>query len=322
MEWGVFIMNPIENYLEAVNFGSPDYIPRKNEDIFCKIELENNFKFENWVDLWGVEWEITVEDSVPFPVKNPITSLKQLEDFNIPSPDKLIFNDEMKDIVETSRKTGKLLRGHLTYFMFERAWALTGLEKFFIGMIENPEAIHYLLDQILEYNLKVFERYIDLGVDMIAFSEDLGSQKALMMSPTMFREFFLPRYKKCFKPLLKEDIMINFHSCGCVDAIIEDIVETGATILNPIQARANDLDKIRKITQDKMCLMGGIDTQYTLTRGTPEEVKEEVLIRMRQLGDKGGYIVAPDQSIEMPEKNIKAFYETAEMYGKYPDLGR
>ena len=57
--------------------------------------------------------------------------------------------------------------------------------------------MHELLGRIADYNLRVFERYLELGVDAIGFSEDLGSQRALMMSPGIFREFILPQYQRC-----------------------------------------------------------------------------------------------------------------------------
>lgn len=67
-----------------------------------------------------------------------------------------------------------------------------------------------------------------------------------MFSPVLFREFFLPEYISCFENVLKENKIINIHSCGCVDAIAGDLASIGVTVLNPIQARANDLGRIKK----------------------------------------------------------------------------
>jgi len=39
-------------------------------------------------------------------------------------------------------------------------------------------------------------------VDAVSFSEDLGTQRALMMSPAMFREFILPEYVHAFANVL------------------------------------------------------------------------------------------------------------------------
>jgi hypothetical protein len=50
-----------------------------------------------------------------------------------------------------------------------------------------------------------------MGVDGIGFSEDLGSQRALMMSPQTFREFLLPEYQRCFQHALSAGNTVHFH---------------------------------------------------------------------------------------------------------------
>jgi uroporphyrinogen decarboxylase len=138
------------------------------------------------------------------------------------------------------------LYGHLSYLLFERAWVLMGMENFFMALLDYPEETHTLLHGIARYAREVFERYLEMGVDGVGFSEDLGSQKALMLSPALFREFLLPEYAYIFEPVLKEGKIINFHSCGCIDSVAGDLADIGVTILNPVQARANDLAKLKK----------------------------------------------------------------------------
>jgi uroporphyrinogen decarboxylase len=67
-----------------------------------------------------------------------------------------------------------------------------------------------------------------------------------------------------------------------------------------------------------MALHGGVDTQYTLTLGSPADVRAEVRERIRVLGRDGGYICSPDQSIPMPEANTQAFEAAVLEFGRYP----
>jgi len=133
----------------------------------------------------------------------------------------------------------------------------------------------------------------------------------------MFREFLLPEYEYCFENVLGAGKMVQFHSCGCVDAIAGDLASIGITVLDPIQARANDLGKLKAETAGRMALCGGIDTAL-LARGTAEEVGREVARVMEILKPGGGYVCAPDQAIPgIPEENMSALWETAAEVGRY-----
>jgi len=93
-------------------------------------------------------------------------------------------------------------------------------------------------------------------------------------------------------------------------------------IVSPVQARANDLQEWGRQLWGRIVFFGGIDTQHTLTRGTPEEIRREVRLRLRQLaGDRGGFIIAQDQMVPIPEENLAALaalYDEAARSGHYP----
>lgn len=162
-----------------------------------------------------------------------------------------------------------------------------------------------------------YDRYLELGVDGVSFTEDLGTQRALMMSPEMFRKFLLPEYEFIFKNVFAEKKIVNFHSCGCVESIAVLLASIGITILNPIQFSANNLEKIKKDTVGKMALQGGIDTKLLL-EGTPAEVQVHVQEVMEVLKPGGGYILCPDQGMpNFPPENIEAMWQTAKEYGRY-----
>ena len=71
---------------------------------------------------------------------------------------------------------------------------------------------------------------------------------------------------------------------------------------------------------ERIALLGNIDLQYTLTKGTPEEVDAEVRTRIRDLGPGGGYCVSSGNSIPeyVPIDNYAAMLEATFKYGKYP----
>jgi uroporphyrinogen decarboxylase len=310
-------MNSKENVLAAIRFQSPEYVPLGCEPIYHAFQFEGNFRIANWTDLWGVRWEVGLADTVPFPKGNPLPSLDRLADYKFPDPNQLVFTDEQRRALASVDHGEKLVRGDLTYLLFERAWAIMGMENFLVALVTHPAEMRVFLHGIADYARKVFDRYLELGVDAIHFSEDLGSQRALMMSPAMFREFILPEYVHCFENVLHAGRIVHFHSCGCVHAVAKDLAGIGVTILNPIQARANDLPRIKAATAGRMALDGGIDTAV-LSSGTPADVRAEVIRVMDILKPGGGYICQPDQSIPgIPAENMQALWDTARAVGRY-----
>jgi len=307
-----------ENYLEAIRYGKPEYVPLTCEPIWHSIVFKDVMKYENWTDRFGITWEMAMAETVPFPKVNPLADIeRQLDSYVFPDPAGLEMDPDVIDVMKTIDRDGTLISGSLTYFCYERAWALMGMENFLAAMIEYPESIHYLLHEVAKYARGVFDRYLEMGVDAVGFSEDLGSQKALMMSPALFREFLLPEYKFAFENVLKEKKIINFHSCGCVSEIAGDLADIGVTILNPIQARANDLYKVKQAVSGKMALQGGIDTHMIL-KGTPDDVRAEVIRVMEIFKPGGGYICGPDQHFpEFPEDNMQMLWKTAAEFGMY-----
>jgi uroporphyrinogen decarboxylase len=114
-------------------------------------------------------------------------------------------------------------------------------------------------------------------------------------------------------------VTVFHHSDGAIRPIIPDMIEAGIDILNPIQWRSAGIDRaeLKREFGDLIVFHGGMDNQYTLARGTVEEVRSEVLDNIRILGEGGGYILAPCHNIQVvsPPENIIAMYETAYEYG-------
>ena len=101
------------------------------------------------------------------------------------------------------------------------------------------------------------------------------------------------------------------------DLVAADLAGIGITILNPVQARANDLSRVKADTRGRTALHGAIDTAL-LASGTPESIRAEVIRVMEILKPGGGYVCAPDQDIPgIPPENMQALWDTAREVGRY-----
>ena len=118
---------------------------------------------------------------------------------------------------------------------------------------------------------------------------------------------------------INPDIKIAFHSDGYIEPIIPDFIEIGLDILNPVQPKSMDPARLKKLYGDKLTFWGCVDIQEVLPFGTPEDVEQEVKLRIETVGKGGGLLLAPAHNIQpqVTIENILAFYRAARKYGKY-----
>ena len=113
-----------------------------------------------------------------------------------------------------------------------------------------------------------------------------------------------------FEAPRRHGVIVDFHSCGAVEKVIPDLMAVGIGILNPVQVRANDRGRVRKMTQGRVAVLGGIDS-YVVHRGTPDDVRREVRAAFDLWQPGGGWMAAPDQVLTgAPPENVKVFWET------------
>jgi uroporphyrinogen-III decarboxylase len=197
--------------------------------------------------------------------------------------------------------------------IFETAWALRGLEALLMDMLADPDIADAILDIPFRYHLAAAKRLARMGVDMIWTGDDVGSQKAMMISPDTWRRFFKPRMATFISEVkaVKPGIKIAYHSDGNIEPIIPELIEIGLDVLNPIQPASMDPATIKRRYGDKLCFWGTIDEQNTLPFGSPEDVRREVRQRIETVGRSGGLIIGPTHHVQLdtPIENFEAMVD-------------
>jgi uroporphyrinogen decarboxylase len=216
--------------------------------------------------------------------------------------------------------------------VFELATYMRGMQQWYTDLALNPKFASALMARIAETQaqrdinaLKVVGQYIDI---LRLSGEDLGTQQRPLISLNMFRRPVRPHLEKVWdtarKALLAQNPRgkIMLHSCGSMRAFLADWVEMGLDVLDPIQVSARGMDpaEIKKELGHQLAFHGAIDTQQVLPFGTPEDVRQEVRRRIKDLAPGGGCILAPVHIVQedVPPENLVAMRDALEESGHYP----
>jgi uroporphyrinogen decarboxylase len=207
------------------------------------------------------------------------------------------------------------LSGFWSPFFHDLTYML-GMEDLLMKMYTHPEVVHALLNKICGFYLEaneLFYKHAGGLIDAHFMGNDFGSQTDLLMSPELFEEFFLPWLKKFSDQAHKYGYHSVLHCCGSIYRIINHLIDIGIDCIHPIQALATNMNAeyLAKNFKGKIAFIGGVDTQYLLIEGTPEDVRKDTIRIINLLSP--GLIVGPSHESLMsnvPLENVIAMAET------------
>ncbi len=264
-------------------------------------------------------------DLLESPLSGDIT-VKDIANFDWPDPDAAAITAPLKKRVrEIREKVDKAIVLCLPAPIVHTSQYLRGFEDWFMDCAADVDLITALFDAVLEVNMQVAKNELEAvgqDVDIAICGDDMGTQGGLQFHPDFFRAHLKPRLKKYFDQVhtIAPNIKMLFHSCGSIEPILDDLIEIGVDIINPVQVTAKDMgsEHLSKKFGKRVCFWGAIDTQHVLPYETPEEVKKEVERRINDFGRGGGYVVSAVHNIQpgVPPENIEAMFEHAKEYSR------
>lgn len=347
-------MTSKERVLMAINHEEPDrvpvcatYVPEIADKLAAKYQpegdlgvalgndmvkiasgLENSFYYKpdpEYVCPYGITWKNINNETGHFTEihKHPLAGDEQkIYDYVMPDPAKAT------DVIEATKQAvakygkEKWIIGSCQCSVFEAAWYLRGLDTFMMDLAMEEDYAIALLDKVMQYPLQMGHQFIDLGVDMVWLGDDIATQQNMMMSPAMWREHFKPRYAQMFSEFKKHNpnIKLCYHSCGNLQAVVDDLVEIGLDVLNPIQPMAMNPAEFKKRFGKNITMYGTLDVQRVMPFGTPDDVRREVKQLITDCAPGGGFILSPAHHIQSDTsvENVEAFYQAAHDFGRYP----
>ena len=324
----------------GIDYNVPEGEPALATDLVCRIGaqlgndmvkvqagMESMFYIpsdkEEYVSTWGVKMRRAQNETGIYTenIGGPLEGDDVLLDrYSIPDPlDPSVYTAPARIIKDWGKDFWTV--GSVQISIFEAAAHLRGLPKLMMDMIDNKDYANVLFDKVMQYPLLAAGEFIKLGADMIWCGDDVAMQTGMMISLDMWREFFRPRYAAMFEDWKKINprVKIAYHSDGNCEMILDDMIEIGLDVINPIQPSCMEPGKIKKRYGKNLCLFGGVDIQYTMPFGTIGELEQEIKYLCEICGEGGGFIISPShylQSDTSVEKVLK-YYEFVKRYGQY-----
>ena len=300
------------------HFGTNDLIDTVGNHI---IELGSDFGFfedignGRWQDVFGVIWNRTVDKDIG-DVEKVVLPNPTLEGYQFPDPlDARFFNDIPGKLEKYSDRYRLFCIG---FSLYERAWTMRGMTNFLMDFYDNPDFVHILFTEIVDYNIAQVKEALKYDIDAVYFGDDWGQQHGLIMGYDLWKEFVYPQLKRMYEAVISAGKRVFIHSCGDVDELFDDLVDIGVSCFNPFQPEVMDINALYAKYKSQLSFWGGLSTQKTLPYGTTEDVRceTEYLIKM---GREGSYILSPAHSVEsdVPLENMLSFIEVAKCQQGY-----
>lgn len=333
-------MNPRQVVKAAIEFKGPDRIPysvwidmprfrrdRSPEDVEAVEELMAKAP-QDWIELWPApakewrsvdgprvdEWGVTWTDN--YAMGHPLEGGWELLDgYEFPDPLKPGRFAHVYPEIEQNR--GRYVLATVWATVFERMWLLRGMGNLLRDPYRYYSEFVSLRERVMEFDVEILRKWLEIGVDGVWFTDDWGSQRCLLINPALWRELYKPCYRTLFDLAHQGGAHVWMHSCGNIMDIIPDLIEIGLDVLNPVQPRAMDVDELGRRFGGQVCFWGGLDVQDTVPRGTPQDIDQEVGHLTEVFGEYGGgYIGGTSHTIlpDAPLENIRAVYEAFERH--------
>ena len=270
------------------------------------------------VDEWGCVWARSEVANMGQVKGHPLADWHALDHYRWPDADDPRFFEGMAERFEGS--DGKYVTTGIFMLVFERMHALHGFEQTLADLYLDRERMEMLADRIVAFDLGMIEsisRRFPGQIHGFTFTDDWGTEQATFISPEFWDDFFKPRYKRIFDAAHRAGWHVWMHTCGKVNALVENLIEIGLDVINLQQPRALGIEEMGRQFRGRICFESVCDIQHTLPFRSPDEIRDEARLLLEHWAAPGGGFILSDYGdgaaigvpIEKKQVMLDAFLE-------------
>ena len=323
-------MNSYEVVKSAIEFTTPDRLPCEFPSMgICdtrwvswnQIGTGDKSQRET-LDEWGCLWARTEQSNMGQVKGHPLLDWSALDQFRWPDPDNPAFYEGMEG--RFAGTEGKYILTGIFMLLFERLHSLRGFENTLADLYLETERVEMLADRIVEYDIAIIRNISSRfpgQIHGLSFTDDWGTEKATIVSPAKWDEFFKPRYKRIFDAIKAAGWHVWMHSCGKVNGIMEGLLEVGVDVLNLQQPRALGIEDVGRQFAGRVCFSTTCDIQHTLPFKGEQDIIDEARLLMECWGtERGGFILSEygdGRAIGVPDEKKKIMLDAFLKYDRW-----
>lgn len=281
------------------------------------VFLKVNEVGDEYIDEWGVNYRVGPQ-VVSHPLTGPIRGKDDLLAWHPPDPNAPFRLEKLHKAVARYKGKRAIFFHHRAAFMWSAY--LVGIDRLLELFYEDPDFIHDLFTRVVTINEQIIRNAVRAGAEVICLGDDYAGNNGPLFSPQMFREMVLPYLQRVIDAIHEEGAFAVKHSDGNIWPLLEDIVNTGADGLNPMEPVAGmDLGEVKSAYGNRICLIGNIDCGELLSYGSVEDVEAAVRDAIAAAAHGGRYMLSSSNSIHasVNPENFKAMINAGMRYGVY-----
>jgi uroporphyrinogen decarboxylase len=259
------------------------------------------------VNCWGIRHDVFGQYSeiTGHPLKG--ASVEDLRTFAWPDAridEELLERWERE--AEMLRTEGEfvIVGEHPVFGILELGCWMCGYDEFLMKLAGDKDFVRVFFDRVYDIQMAVIEQYYSaLGpyIDLTTSGDDFGMQMGPLLSPRSFEELIAPYFAGRIRRT-KELAGCYYwhHTCGSVARLLDQIIDCGVDIINPIQTSAAGMEPgaLKSRFGDRIVFWGAVDVQQFLPSATPDEVRATTHELVTILGKGGGYVMAPAHNMQ------------------------
>jgi len=290
-----------------------------------KDQAQANDSTDEYTTIWGLTNRFDPDSGTYFVANAPLDGEITIQDvLNYPWPnlDASDYIDGLREkIMDYREKDQRAIVLSLPDSIIQMSQLMRGFSNWFMDIALNPDLICALMDQIMEVQMTIHGNILDaVGdvVDVVFFFDDLAMQDRMIVRQQMYTDLLEPRLVKYVEFLRKKtNAKIIHHTDGAIVPVLDRLADiVGVDGVNPLQVSAKGMDEVVEIKQkfgDRLAFWGGVDTQHTMPYGSPDDVRQETLSRIRDLNQDGGYVLGAVHNIQpdVSAENVLALFGAA-----------
>lgn len=268
-------------------------------------------KDEHGTDPWGTTFVVHPDfPSIGIPREHPIQTPDDVDKIKVPSVREFAARTVTSVRALTPEQQKKYRFIATSSGIWERIQYFRGMESIMEDLILNPELVDRLLGTCVDFWVDYIKALAPIRgeIDAIYMFDDWGTQLGPMIGPAMWQRFFAKHYRRITDTAHELGMDFWLHSCGCVTDLIPSFIEVGMDLINPYQSGTCGYERVARDFAGKVAFLTTVDTQSTLTHGTPEQVLAECR-RLEKWGTEHGGFVIGGYSYDTPEANERVVFD-------------